>query len=76
MMSKMNMKFGQNNKPKMKQQNGINMGIGGMNDSVRHYSQVSAADDHDNSGMLLGMGIAGMSVVATQHIREEYDEEE
>jgi hypothetical protein len=30
----------------------------------------------DGSMLMAGMGILGMGVVATQHIREEYDEDE
>ena len=37
----------------------------GMTESVRHYSQGSAAEDQENSSMLLGMEVVGMSVVAT-----------
>lgn len=31
---------------------------------------------NENSSILLGMGMLGMGVVATQHIREEYDEDD
>ena len=37
----------------------------GMTESVREYTQASVAEDQENSSMLLGMGLVGMSVVNT-----------
>lgn len=43
-----------------------------------HLHTRNAEDEaiNDNSSMLMGMGMLQMGVVATQHIREEYDEED